>query len=90
MTSPAIFSLVADTWTIVATNVARCRVDVRDVRPKYVYTYVDTGQPAPTDDTYSLPIHNECFIINVAANADIYVKSIAAAGKVQASYGLIT
>lgn len=89
MTDPAIVTCTKDTWVKVATNVTKCRVDVRLTGPKYAYTYVDTGHAAPTGVTFAIPVSGGHFIIDIVTAADIYVLAQGLAGSVQVNYGLI-
>lgn len=90
MTSPAAVACAADTWVKVATNVTRCRVDIKDLEPVYVYTYVDTSGAAPTTEATALRITDGHIIFDIAAAADIYVKAKGVAGSVVVSVGLIS
>lgn len=77
MTTPALVSITpADAWQKVATNITSGRFIKKATGPDaYFYTYVDTGDPAPT----TTPIGNRfddsvSFSNSVASDFYIYCK----------------
>jgi len=84
MANPVLTALVADTWTKVATNVTSGFVAIANTNPKfYIHTYVDTGDPAPTDNDEAIQFDPSGIEeISASAGIDVYIKAVGAAGSV--------
>jgi hypothetical protein len=83
MANPLVTSLVADTWTKVATNVTSGYAWILRSGVGYLYTYRMTGQAAPAD--LNDAVQFEVPGIQIVANAaiDVYVRSVGDAGKIR-------
>jgi hypothetical protein len=85
MAAPQIVTCPVDTWVLVAANVTTCQVWENDTSPLYKYTYVDAGDPAPTDDSKAQTLDKSLdgfeFIHSVPS--DVYVKATRDAGSVR-------
>ncbi len=86
MADPVLKTCTADTWIEVATNVTSAIIHKISTSPNiYKQTYVDTGNPAPADDSKAVAAFNGCdsFIHSTSAAADIYIKAVSANGLVR-------
>ena len=74
-------------WVKVATNVTSAIIHKLSVRPSlYKQTFVDTTDPAPTDDLNAVLAFAggcESFIFSESASSDIYIKAVKFAGSVR-------
>lgn len=80
---PVVYSLVADTWTIVAANVTYGVVTITDPAPSYLETHVPAGGAAPTTDALARPVSQCDNVISSDAGIDVYIKSVSVAGEVR-------
>jgi hypothetical protein len=62
-------------WSAVATSVTGGVVWLADTRPKYLYTYRETGDPAPTDDTDARIVVSNKIKISHSTPIDVYMRS---------------
>ena len=81
--TPTMTSLVADTWTKVATAVRTGVIWLSDVTPTYKQTYVPTGGAAPTDDSLAIQFVDCYACISSDDPIDVYIKSVSVAGEVR-------
>lgn len=84
MTTPALVAITPkDAWQKVATNIKTARFKIKKSGPNaYLYTYVDTGDPAPT----TIPIGNNfdfAVKINNSVGVDVYIYCIGAVGQIE-------
>jgi hypothetical protein len=91
MSDPVIINCPADVWTKIATNVTTGMIWVTNVKPRgYKFTYRDSGNPAPTDDTDAIIFPststdetNPGMRISASAGIDVYIKPANEAGQVR-------
>lgn len=77
MADPITVACAADTWVKVATNVTVGQVTIKNNAPRlYRFTYVMTGNPAPTDDTLSHGFTSGTKPIQASAGIDVYIKAV--------------
>ena len=82
MANPLNVPLVADTWTVIATNVTTCEVEiVKDNAPTRI-TYRLTGGAAPTLASQGTAI-DEWVDVRHSAGVDVYAKAKGKAGEVR-------
>lgn len=84
MTTPALVPITpADAWQKVATGITNGRFIKKDSGPKaYYYTYVDTGDAAPT----TIPIGNsfdDDVVLNNNVAVDFYIYCVGAVGVIE-------
>lgn len=84
MTTPALVSITpADAWQKVATAITSGRFIIKQTGPKaYYYTYVDTGDAAPTTIPIGKIINREIEFSNSTA-ADFYIYCVGAVGVIE-------
>lgn len=78
MANPTSIALAADTWVAVATNVTSGRIRLGDSRGKYLFTYRETGETAPSDlDDNGLAdiIKSNHIRISHSSPIDVYIRS---------------
>ena len=74
----------ADTWQLVATNVTQGFIHVLGGPSRYVQTYRDTGEAAPTDTEEGVSLDaSGSEAIAATAGIDVYVQSLGVPGKVR-------
>ncbi len=86
MAASAPIPCAADTWVKIATGVTSAVIHKLSVRPSlYKQTFVDTTDPAPTDDLNAVLAFGNCesFIFSESASSDIYIKAVKFAGSVR-------
>lgn len=86
MANPVITACPADTWTKVATNVYRGQVHLISFSPnKYLHTYRDTGEAAPSASTEGVPVSDSSLpiIADSTEPIDVYIYAIGVAGSVR-------
>jgi hypothetical protein len=80
MADPVVVTLTADQWVICASNVTTGTIHV--VKGKNVsYTYVDTGNPAPTTNAKMINLDGDQLDISSTVAIDVYLKSHNEAGE---------
>lgn len=82
MADPLLVACPVDTWVLVATNVTRGNIDLKDSSPNYKRTYRDTGNPAPTNDDDALDLPLAGAEIDNDTPIDVYVKAKVTSGSV--------
>lgn len=82
--SPALTSLVADTWTKVIDTKKGGIISIAGTRPKfYIYDQRDAGDPAPANNNTARQIGFSGQIeISSSIDIDVYVKAVGSAGSV--------
>lgn len=86
MATPVFVTCNKDAWTKVATNVETGFIHMVSLDPNiYLYTYRDTGDPAPTLRTDGVPLFDEDNVASILATAgiDVYVWVDKVDGKVR-------
>lgn len=76
MATPTFVTCTKDQWTKIATNVETGFINKISLDPNiYLYTYRDTGDPAPTLRTDGVPLFDEDDVsaIQATAGIDVYV-----------------
>jgi len=84
MTTPALVDITpANAWQKVATGITSGRFIVKATGPAaYYYTYVDTGDPAPTTTPIGNRIDQEISFSNSVAS-DFYIYCAGAVGLIE-------
>jgi hypothetical protein len=86
MANPAIVPCPANVWTKVATGVKVGNIWVKD-RPKnggyMMHTYRLTTDPAPANETESMPILDQGIRIDHSVLIDVYIYALHDAGSVR-------
>lgn len=62
-------------WSAVATSVTSGVIWLADTRPNYLYTYRESGDAAPTDDTDARIVVSNKIKISHSTPIDVYVRS---------------
>jgi hypothetical protein len=86
MADPALVSLPADTWTIVATNVTSGQIKKMDSKPNlYLETYRMTGNDGPVgiSEGALMFMGGNSETISASAGIDVYVMSVGNDGTVR-------
>ena len=86
MSASAPITCTANTWVKVATNVTSALIHKLSVAPNvYKQTYVDTTDPAPTDDNNAVLAFGSSdeFSFSDSTASDIYIKAVGVAGSVR-------
>lgn len=81
---PSVVVCPVDTWTKVATNVSGVTVQPhpKDTQKHFLYTWRDTGNPAPSDTTDAVYMHTDGFHLSVNPAIDVYVRAKSAGSSV--------
>ena len=76
MASPVLVPIMANVWTLVATAITNADLHLKRITANsgYLWTYVNTGGAAPTDDSESIPIRDKFLRIEITPEVDVYVK----------------
>ena len=84
MTTPALVNITpANAWQLVATNITSGNFIIKNSGPAaYYYTYVDTGDPAPTTTPIGNRIDQEISFSNSVAS-DFYIYCAGAVGLIE-------
>ena len=84
MTTPALVPITpADAWQKVATNITNGRFIIKKSGPKaYYYTYVDTGDAAPTTIPIGKIINREVEHTS-SGGVDFYIYCVGAVGQIE-------
>lgn len=84
MAAPTLVSLVADTWTLVASNVTDVSIKTAATGPRfYVIDQIDNGGGGAPADVRSIQFpESGLFSIESSAAKDVYVKAVGAEGSV--------
>jgi hypothetical protein len=84
MANPEIIDCPADQWTLVATAVTSGLVHIfQGEGLKWLQTFRDTGETAPTDTSDSVQFNEPTELISSNAAIDVYVWPNGDAGKVR-------
>jgi hypothetical protein len=87
MADPVFVSCPANQWTKVATSVVTGQVWRAKSGVKYLHTYRDTGNPAPTLRSDGMPVfvEEESDVEQISASAaiDVYIYPIGDSGRVR-------
>ncbi len=83
MADPNMVSLAADTWTLVASSVTTGVIHIKDKGTRYLHTYVDTGNAAPTDDSKAVAMSSDTGVINAVNPIDVYIKAVGETGEIR-------
>lgn len=86
MANPVVIDIPAGAWTKVATNVLSGTIHkINDVPTKYLQTFRDTGDPAPTTDADGAELFSDTTYATISNKAyiDVYVWAVTRAGKVR-------
>lgn len=86
MADPAFIDCPADQWTKVATNVVTGQIWRANSSPnKYLQTYRDTGEAAPTLSSEGMPAFNDEGVVQISAlmGIDVYIYPMGRAGRVR-------
>ena len=84
MANPALVTITpANAWQKVATNITGGRFIIKDSTPeRYLYTYKDTGDPAPTGTPIGNRIDSQ-LVFNVSVAADVYIYAVGETGIIE-------
>lgn len=74
MANPVLVPTTA-AWAAVATSVTGGVIWLADTRPKYLYTYRESGDAAPADDTDARIVVSNKIKISHSTPIDVYVRS---------------
>lgn len=84
MADPVIVDCPEADWTLVASNVKNGNVWKKDKSPnKYLQTYVETGNPAPTEQEIGQEISGDGLPIAASMEVDVYIMPLGADGSVR-------
>ena len=85
MANPALVTITPkNAWQKVATNITGGRFIIKDSTPdQYLYTYKDTGEPAPTGIPIGNPI-DEQLVFNASVASDVYIYAQGGVGIIEA------
>jgi hypothetical protein len=87
MSNPNFVNCPANTWTKVATNVITGQVWRDKTTVKYLHTYRETGDAAPTDRAEGMPIfvqeESDHESISAVSGIDVYIYAIGEDGRVR-------
>lgn len=82
MADPIRIPLTKDVWTKIATAISTGFVSIADKTPKYLQTYRETGNAAPTDNETGLPLSQPGAPIQSSGSIDVYIKPLGVDGAV--------
>jgi len=87
MANPVVIECPVDVWTKIATSVMTGGIHkLLFTSGKYLQTYRETGDPAPTDNEDAAELFETDSTFEAISSAifiDVYVKPVSAAGKVR-------
>lgn len=84
MANPIMVPLPKDTWVKVIENVVSAIIHIRNNSPsQYRHTFRTTGDPAPIDDSDSIPIYEHAAEVDTETAVDVYIKAVGADGEVR-------
>jgi hypothetical protein len=73
MADPIVVACAADAWTKVLTNVTTATIFEKETDIDYMWTFVDTGNPAPTTFAKALPFPKTGMRISNSTGIDVYI-----------------